>query len=283
MKKIVSFFVCMIFAISLSACRDSGKIAVISREDGSGTRDVFSDFFGLKEKFSDGRVEDETTADSIIANKAGVTLVNVENDEDSIGYVSISSLNSNVSALSIDGVSPTEENVRNGLYRLVRQFSIVAKGRMSAVASDFVDFVLSKQGQHIVDIDYISQNYDSVNYTQDPGSSGKISISGSSSVSPLVEKLAEEYKKINPSVDIEIQESDSTSGISDVSAGRCQIGMSSRKLSAEEEDFGLREIPIALDALAVVVNKKSQICNASKEEISAVYRGAITRWSQFSR
>lgn len=285
-KKLLSIITLMAMLIScVTGCGNSAAfdaendITVVSREDGSGTRGAFIELFGIEEKSSDGTKTDKTTKEAIIANKTDVMLTNVSGDEYAIGYVSLGSLSDSVKALKIDGTEANTQNVKNGTYNVSRPFNIATKGEVSEVTQDFVDYILSKEGQAIVSESYIAveENAPAYNGTKP---SGKIVISGSSSVSPVMEKLKEAYLAVNTNAKIEIQTNDSTSGITAAIDGTCDIGMASRELKESELSQGLTSTAIALDGIAVIVNNSNPIDNLSSEQIKSVFTGNITAWSE---
>ena len=208
----------------------SGAITVISREDGSGTRGAFIELTGVEEKTADGKKVDNTTADAEIANKTDVVLTSVAGNEKAIGYISLGALNDTVKAVKVDGAEATVDNVKAGAYKLSRPFNIATKGEPTGVAKDFISFILSKEGQAVVtDNKYIAVNDAAESFVSD-GSSGQIAVGGSSSVSPVMEKLIEAYKSVNPNASIDLQTSDSTSGMTGAMDGTFAIGMASREL-----------------------------------------------------
>ena len=205
----------------------ANDISVVSREDGSGTRGAFIELFGIEEKDASGEKVDNTTEEANITNSTSVMLSTVADNEYAIGYVSLGSLNDTVKALKVDGAEPTEENIKSGEYKVARPFNIATKGDVSEVAQDFINFILSTEGQAVVsESGYIA--LDNVQAYAGSKSAGKVSIAGSSSITPVMEKLKEAYLKVNPSAEIEIQESDSTTGMTSVADGICDIGMASR-------------------------------------------------------
>ncbi len=256
----------------------SQEINVISREGGSGTRVAFIDLLDIEEKGDDGTSKDRTTKEAIITNKTDVMLINTAGNAYAVGYVSMGSLNDKVKALSIDGVSPTTKNVHNSSYKLTRIFYIAIKEEASGLTKDFIDFILSSDGQAVVDINYISVNANAAAFVSSQPT-GKIVVAGSSSVTPVMEKLREAYLEINPDADIEVQQSDSTAGISGLMEGTCDIGMSSRAL--KEEELGqLTAIPIALDGIAIIVNNANPCTNISSIQARDIFTGDILYWRQ---
>ena len=253
----------------------STAISVLSREDGSGTRGAFVELLGIEMENEDGEDEDMTTVDATITNNTEVMMTTVAGNEYAIGYCSLGSLNDSVKALAIDGVEATTENVANGTYAVSRPFNIVTGDSLSEVAQDFVDFILSADGQAIIeDEGYISVVDGEAFETTQP--SGTISISGSSSVSPVMEVLAEAYEELNPNASIEIQTSDSTTGITNAIEGTTDIGMSSRDL--KDTETGVTATQIASDGIAVIVNLDNPIDGLSSETIQQIYIGEITVW-----
>lgn len=251
----------------------SGAITVISREDGSGTRSAFVELTGVEDDNGDN-----TTVEAEIANKTDVVLTSVAGNESAIGYVSLGSLNDTVKAIQVDGVDATVENVKSGDYTLSRPFNIATKGEPTGVAKDFINFILSADGQAIVEEEgYIKVNDAAEAFTSD-GSEGQIAVGGSSSVSPVMEKLIEAYQAVNPNAKIELQTSDSTSGMTGAMDGTFAIGMASRELK-DEEAAELTGTAIALDGIAVVVNPASSIENLTMDQIKGIYTGEITDWA----
>ena len=251
----------------------SGAITVISREDGSGTRSAFVELTGVEDDNGDN-----TTAEAEIANKTDVVLTSVAGNESAIGYVSLGSLNDTVKAVQVDGVDATVENVKSGDYTLSRPFNIATKGEPTGVAKDFINFILSADGQAIVEEEgYIKENDEAEAFTSD-GSSGQIAVGGSSSVSPVMEKLIEAYKAVNPNAQIDLQTSDSTSGMTGAMDGTFAIGMASRELK-DEEKAELTPTSIALDGIAVVVNPANTITNLTMDQIKSIYTGETTDWA----
>nr|MBO2493513.1 phosphate ABC transporter substrate-binding protein [Clostridia bacterium] len=257
----------------------SREIHVISREEGSGTRGAFVELFGIQQKDSNGNEIDYTTEEARIVNNTAVMMTSVAGDKYSIGYISLGSLNNTVKALKIDGVEPTADNVKSGEYKIARPFIIATKGEISKVVQDFVEFIMSSDGQRVVEENGYIPVLDNPAYSGDKPA-GKIVVAGSSSVSPLMEKLKEAYLAINPNAQIEIQTSDSTTGINSVIDGICDIGMSSRELKESELNAGLNPITIAMDGLVVIVNKGNPADNLTSEQVRAIFTGEITRWSE---
>lgn len=256
------------------------EITVVSRENGSGTRGAFIELMGIEEKGADGTKVDKTTSEAVIANKTDVMLTNVSGDEYGIGYVSLGSLSSSVKAVNVDGVEATAENIKNGSYKVARPFNIATKAEISEVAQDFIDFILSADGQEIV-----SNGYIKVDDTAQPYAgtkpAGKIVVAGSSSVSPVMEKLKEAYLAVNTNAEIELQTSDSTAGMTGAIEGTCDIGMASRDLKDSEKET-LTATAIALDGIAIIVNPANPIENITSENVKDIFTGVKTTWSEIA-
>ncbi len=258
----------------------SGSISVISREDGSGTRGAFVELTKVEEKDADGNKVDNTTTNAVIANSTDVVLNNVAGDTNAIGYVSMGALNDTVKAVKVDGVDATTENVKNGTYAISRPFNVAYSKdeTLSDAAQDFYDFIMSTEGQQIVeDNKYIKIN-ESAEAFESNDASGKVVVAGSSSVTPVMEKLAEAYQKLNPNVTVEVQQSDSTTGMTSAMEGTCDLGMASRELS-DDEAAKLTATAIALDGIAVIVNTENEVSDLSLDQIKQIYVGEITDWS----
>ena len=256
----------------------SGSISVYSREDGSGTRGAFVELFGIEEEDSSGEKVDMTTAAAAITNSTSVMMTSVAGDENGIGYISLGSLNDTVKALDIDGAQPTAANVKSGEYAVARPFNIVTKDGLSDAAQDFIDFIMSSEGQAIVEEEnYISVAENAEAYSGS-GQSGKIVIAGSSSVTPVMEKLAEAYQALNPDVSIEVNQSDSTTGVNMATEGTCDIGMASRELKDSETSAGVEATVIAQDGIAVIVNTNSSVDGLTSDQVKGIFTGEIATW-----
>ena len=254
-----------------------GDITICSREDGSGTRGAFIELFGVEEKDADGNKVDNTTEAAKITNSTSVMLSTVEGDVNAIGYVSLGSLNDSVTAVKIDGAEATAESILAGEYKIVRPFNIATVEEISEAAQDFIDFIMSEEGQAVVtDNGYISVGEPESFAGGDV--EGKVVVAGSSSVTPVMEKLAEAYAEVNDKVEIEVQQSDSTTGMTSAIDGLCDIGMASRELKDSELEAGLTPTVIAQDGIAVIVNNESGITDLSAEQVKAIYTGEITTW-----
>ncbi|MDR2105566.1 MAG: substrate-binding domain-containing protein [Deferribacteraceae bacterium] len=274
MKKVL--VVCLLFGAAAMSYAFSGAISVVSRESGSGTRGAFIELTGVEVRTDAGR-KDMTTKDAIITNKTDVMLSTVAGNPNSIGYISLGSLNSNVKALRVDGVSATVANIKGGTYALKRPFNLAYKGAATAGGADFISFVLSKQGAEVIAKGgYIPVNEIAPDFTSKKVA-GRLIIAGSSSVSPIMEKLVEAYGKLNPALKIEVQTSDSSTGLNNVLNGACDIGMSSRELKSSELEK-LNSVAIAIDGLAVIVNKKNDTDSLTVSEIKDIFTGKKTKW-----
>lgn len=257
----------------------SYDISVITREDGSGTRSAFIELVGIEQKDESGEKVDYTTEEAITMNSTSAVMSTVAGDEYAIGYVSLGSLNDTVKALKVDGAKATEENIKAGTYEVARPFNIATKGELSEVAKDFMDFILSTEGQAVVsESGYIS--LDGVEPYAGSKPAGKVVVAGSSSVSPVMEKLKEAYVNMNPSADIEIQTNDSSTGMSMTSEGTCDIGMASRELKEAEIADGLVGTVIATDGIAVIVNHANTLENIAAEDIKNIYVGDVLTWDE---
>ncbi len=281
MKRIFGVIVILILMFSaLVACGgNNDTITVISREDGSGTRGAFIELFGIEKKDANGVKIDYTIDSADITNSTSVMLTSVAQNKSAIGYISLGSLNDTVKALSIDGAAATAENIKNGAYKISRPFNIATLGTVSSVTQDFISFILSSDGQAVVEkAGYItvsgSEPYTGKNL------SGKIVVAGSSSVTPVMEKLKEAYIAVNKNVTIEIQQSDSTTGMTSTIDGICDIGMASRELKDSEKEKGLQATVIATDGIAVIVNLENSISGMTAEQVRQIYTGELTKWSE---
>ena len=255
-----------------------GPITVISREDGSGTRGAFIELFGIEVKNDAGEKVDMTTDDAEITNSTSVMMTSVAGNTEAIGYISLGSLNDTVKAVKIDGAEATVDNIKSGTYKIARPFNIATKGEVSDVAQDFIKYIMSEDGQKVVeDNGYISQGNDGA--YESAGLSGKVVVGGSSSVTPVMEKLKEAYVALNPDVTIEVQQSDSTTGMTSAIEGVCDIGMASRDLKDSEIEKGLTGTTIAMDGIAVIVNNDSPVEELSSDSVKGIYTGEITDWA----
>lgn len=255
----------------------TSAIAVYSREDGSGTRGAFIELFGVEEKDESGEKVDNTTEEAIITNSTDVMLTSVAGDTYAIGYVSLGSLNDTVKAVKIDGAEATVENIKSGTYKIARPFNIATKGEVSEAAQDFINYIMSGDGQKVIsDNGYIGD--DSAAAFESNGAEGKVVVGGSSSVSPVMEKLIEAYKAVNANVEIELQTSDSTTGMTGAADGTLDIGMASRELKDSETEEGLTATKIAMDGIAVIVNQENPAEDLSSDTVKGIFTGGTTTW-----
>ena len=292
-KKLVTFGLAGAMVLSLlTGCGDSGnsgnsgnsgfdaakEINVLSREDGSGTRGAFIELFGIEEKNEAGEKVDNTIDTAAVTNSTAVMMQSVVGDTYAVGYISLGSLDDSVKAVRIDGAEATVDNIKSGAYKISRPFNIVTKDGVSEAAQDFIDFIMSADGQAVIeDNGYISAS-DGAAYAGGMDS-GKVVVSGSSSVYPVMEKLKEAYLERNPGMTVEIQQSDSSTGVSDAIEGTCDIGMASRELKDSEAEKGVASTVIAIDGIAVIVNKENSVEDLTGAQVKDIYTGNAVVWS----
>ncbi len=284
--KSIAKFLAVMTAAALSAgvlasCGDKGAdndaITIITRESGSGTRGAFVELFEIEEKDADGNKVDKTTDDAVTQKSTSAVITQVSGDENAIGYISLGALNDTVKALKIDGAEATAENVKSGTYKVSRNFNIVTKDTVSDAAQDFMNYILSQEGQQVVtDNKYIAVSDTAAAFTSTKPT-GKVVLVGSTSVSPLMEKLKEAYNVINPDLTIEVQEIDSTAGVKAAIEGTCDIGMASREL--KDTETGVKATAIAIDGIAIIVNKDNETDEMSAENVKKIYTGEVENWS----
>lgn len=301
------FAFCAIFvSFAFASCGGNKKwnansqINVISREEGSGTRGAFIELFGIEKKSADGKKIDFTTDEASVTNSTAVMMTTVSQNQYAIGYISLGSLNDSVKAVKIDGAAATVENIKNGSYKIARPFNVAVKENLSDSAKDFLNYVLSEKGQQIIEenkcikiladepdssVNQISKSAKELASSEDLSPSKtalreKVVVSGSSSVSPVIEKLIESYKAENPDAKIELQTSDSTTGIANAISGTCDIGLASRSLKATELSKGVKEISIAMDGIAVIVNNSNPFSDISKNQVEQIFTGETTKWNE---
>lgn len=255
-------------------------ISVLTREEGSGTRGAFIELLGIEEKNANGKKVDKTIDTAETTNSTSVMITTVQGNKAAIGYISLGSLDkSKVKALKVDGAEAAADNVKSGEYKVARPFNIATKGDATGAASDFIKFILSADGQAVVEKNgYISEG--NTGAYKASGQKGKITIGGSSSVTPVMEKLKEAYVKLNPDVTIDVQQNDSSSGMKGAIDGIYDIGMASRDIKDSEKEAGLSSIKIALDGIAVIVNKDNTLDSITSEQIKNIYTGSLTKWSE---
>ena len=279
MKKLISILLTLTLLMT-NAFALAEEINVISREDGSGTRGAFIELFGIEQKNEAGEKIDYTTDDCDITNSTSVMMTSVAGNDCAIGYISLGSMNDTVKALPIDGAEASVENIKNGTYKVARPFNIATKAEVSDAANDFIAFIMSAEGQAVVETNgYIAVAEDAPAFTGGK-SSGKIVIAGSSSVTPVMEKLKEAYEALNPNVEIELQQSDSSSGMTATMDGVCDIGMASRALKDSETEAGLVPMTIAMDGIAVIVSPENPVEGLTSDQVRDIYMGEITEWSE---
>ncbi len=290
MKKLLTFGLAMTMAMgALTGCGGSdtqtddtadtaGAITVVSREDGSGTRGAFIELFGIEEKNEAGEKVDMTTDMAEITNSTAVMMTTVAGNTAAIGYVSLGSLDDSVKVLEIDGVQATVDNIKNGTYAVARPFNIATGAEVSEAAQDFIGFIMSAEGQAVVEENgYISQGNNGA--YKSTGASGEVIVAGSSSVTPVMEKLKEAYEAVNTNVSVQVQQSDSTTGMTSAIEGMCDIGMASRELKDSELEAGLVPTVIAMDGIAVVVNHENTITGLESAQVKDIFTGKITDWA----
>ena len=276
MKKLFAIVLALALTCAVAFAAE-GTITVMSREDGSGTRGAFVELTGVEQDDVD-----MTTVDAVITNSTAVMLTSVAGDPAAIGYVSMGSLNETVKAVSVDGNAATVEGIKDGSYTLARPFVVTTYGEVGEIAQDLLNYILSAEGQAIInEAGYIAIDDAAEAYTA-AGVSGEITVGGSSSVTPVMEKLAEAYMALNPDVTVVVQQSDSTTGVTGTIEGTVDLGMASRALKAEEEEQGVVGTTIAMDGIAVIVNLENDTENLTTEQIMNIYTGAITDWSELA-
>ena len=291
MKRILSLGLAALMTVfALAGCgADNGTdsnnggtdaISVLTREEGSGTRGAFIELLGIEEKNADGKKVDKTIDTAETTNSTSVMITTVQGNKAAIGYISLGSLDkSKVKALKVDGAEAATDNVKSGEYKVSRPFNIATKGDATGAASDFIRFILSADGQAVVEKNgYISEG--NTGAYKASGQKGKITIGGSSSVTPVMEKLKEAYVKLNPDVTVDVQQNDSSSGMKGAIDGIYDIGMASRDVKDSEKEAGLNSIKIALDGIAVIVNKDNTLDAITSEQIKNIYTGSLTKWSE---
>lgn len=256
------------------------EITVISREEGSGTRGAFVELFGVEEENESGEKVDRTVATADVQTSTGVVLTSVSGNRNAIGYISLGSLNDTVKALQIDGVAPSVAAVKDGSYKIARPFNIAYnEASLSDAAREFIAYILSAEGQQIVEeAGYIPVSENAAAFASS-SASGTVTVSGSSSVTPVMEKLKEAFAAVNANITVEVNMSDSTTGMTDAASGNCDIGMASRALKDSELSSGLTGTQIALDGIAVIVNPENPLTSLSGEQVKSIYVGDATVWA----
>ena len=295
-RKVTAIIGAAVMMMSLAACGSSndggssdggdggsssgGSINVISREDGSGTRGAFVELFGIEQKDESGEKVDMTIPTAEITNSTSVMMTTVAGNKAAIGYISLGSLDETVKAVKIDGAEASVETVKDGSYKVSRPFNIVTKTEgVSEAAQNFIDYIMSAEGQEVINEEgYIGD--DAAEAFAGAAGSGTVTVAGSSSVTPVMEKLAEAYEAINGDVDVQVQQSDSTTGITNAIDGVCDIGMASRAVNDDELSQGVEATVIATDGIAVIVSPDSPIDELTSEQVMQIYTGEVTDWSE---
>ncbi|PKM41550.1 MAG: phosphate ABC transporter substrate-binding protein [Firmicutes bacterium HGW-Firmicutes-9] len=255
-------------------------IVVVSREDGSGTRGAFIELTGVEQKDADGKKVDYTTLDAEIVNSTSVVLQTVAGNVAGIGYISLGSLNDTVKAVQIDGADANVENIKSGAYKVARPFNIATQATVSEAAQAFIDFILSAEGQAVIQDNKYIASVDNAPAFAGSTVAGKVVVAGSSSVTPVMEKLKEAYMALNPNAEIEIQLSDSSTGVKMAIEGNCDIGMASRELKDSELSAGVTPTVIAIDGIAIIVNNDNPISGLSIEQVRQIYVGELLNWAE---
>lgn len=288
MKKHVALFMAMVMmltaGIALAFNADS-EIVVVSREEGSGTRAAFVEITGVEAKNDKGEKVDNTTLDAEIQNATSQVLVSVAGNEVAIGYVSLAALNETVKALKVDGFEANSENIIAGDYPVARPFNLVTKAgvELSEAAADFLAFIMSKEGQAVInENDAIAVVADAPAF-EAKDIEGKVVVGGSTSVEPIMGKLAEAYNALNPKVEIEIQGGGSSTGVNQALEGTFDIGMASRKLKDSEVEKGAENIVIAMDGIAVIVNPENTCEDVSLEQLRQIFTGEVKTWAELGK
>lgn len=279
MKKVFSLVLAMVMLCS-SCAAIAEEINVISREDGSGTRGAFVELFGIEQKNEAGEKIDYTTDECDITNSTSVMMTSVAGNECAIGYISLGSLNDTVKALEIDGAAATVENIKAGVYNVARPFNIATLAETSEAAQEFIHFIMSQEGQEIIENNGYIAAVENAPAFAGTNATGKVVAAGSSSVTPVMEKLKEAYEVLNPNVEIELQQSDSSSGMTSTRDGVCDIGMASRALKDSELEAGLVPMTIAMDGIAVIVSNDNEVTGLTTEQVRSIYMGETTDWSE---
>lgn len=286
MKKLLAAACVGVMTMGLTVCGASAsgefdasrEISVNSREDGSGTRGAFVELFGIQEEI-DGEKVDMTTEEANITNNTAAMMSTVAGDEYAIGYVSLGSLDESVKAVRIDGAEATVDAIKEGTYKVSRPFNIATKEEVSEAAQDFINYIMSTEGQEVVtESGYIA--LDETEAFESNGAEGKVVVGGSSSVAPVMQKLKEAYEEINDKVEIEVQTSDSTTGMNDAISGVCEIGMASRELKDSELEQGLTPVVIATDGIAVIVSKENPTEELTSEQVKGIFTGELLSWEE---
>jgi len=285
-KKLGIMALVLVALVGLSACGGSDEgfatnreINVISREDGSGTRGAFIELIGLQVTGTDGSVVDMTTSEAYIANGTSIVMGSVAANTYAIGYVSLGSLNDTVRAVPIDGILPSITTVQDGSYPLFRAFNIAVPFEVNDLTQDFIDFILSAEGQAVAEgRGYVPVDSQALAYAGAHGMTGRVVVLGSTSIAPVMERLKEAYEAINPGTTVEVQSAGSSAGINAARQGTADIGMASRDLS-QAELAEVNSVTIAFDGVAVITHNDNPATTLSSEEVRQIFAGEVTRWS----
>lgn len=291
-KILAAMLATMTMTVALVGCGNNGAsdkggdtaskdIYVVSREEGSGTRGAFVELMGIEQKDENGEKVDYTIDTAEITNSTSVMVTTVQGNDAAIGYISLGSYDSSkVKAVKVDGAEATTENVKNGTYKVSRPFNIAITEDASDAAQDFINYILSTEGQAVItEAGYIA--LDDTKEYESNGASGEILVGGSTSVAPVMEKLIEAYANVNSDVEVKLTTSDSSTGMSSTADGTYDIGMASRELKDSEKESGLTGIQIALDGIAVIVSRdNTAVDNLTSEQIMKIYTGEVTNWSE---
>ena len=283
MKKIITVALILTMVLTMAACggnntdgegEGGNPITVVSREDGSGTRGAFTELMGIMVDDVDN-----TTPNAEISQSTSVVVTTVAGNKNAIGYISLASLDDSVKAIKVDGIEPTVDNIKAGTYPVSRPFLVVTNDKLNDLTKDFIGFIMSSEGQTVITEDgCIAVDDEAAAYETKSGLKGKIAVGGSTSVAPVMQKLADAYKAINPDVEIEIQQTGSGAGITATIEGAVDLGMSSRELKDEEKDKGIEGLTIAMDGIAVIVNKENTVEDLTSEQIRQIFTGEVTEW-----
>lgn len=283
MKKIITVALILTMVFTMAACGASNTdgegeggspITVVSREDGSGTRGAFTELMGIMVDDVDN-----TTPNAEISQSTSVVMATVAGNKNAIGYVSLASLDDSVKAIKVDGVEATVDNIKAGTYPVSRPFLVVTNDKLNDLTKDFIGFIMSSEGQAVIAEDgCIAIDDEAASYETKSGLKGKIAVGGSTSVAPVMQKLADAYKAINPDVEIEIQQTGSGAGITATIEGAVDLGMSSRELKDDEKAKGIEGMTIAMDGIAVIVNKENTAEDLTSEQIRQIFTGEVTEW-----
>lgn len=289
-------------AISPLVFAQEGPITVISREDGSGTRGAFVEIVGVE----DENGNDLTTTEATIQNQTSGVMQAVGNDPQAMGYISLGSLDDTVKAVNVDGAEASAEAIVAGDYPIARPFLLAwnAEEELSEVSADFLNFIHSQEGQTVVEEEgYIAvtesgsqaegEETEAAEETEgasgaaslpnyEPageGLEGTIEIVGSTSVTPIMERLAEVYGEYQNGVEINVSSVGSSAGIEAAINGTADFGMSSRALD-EDEAGQVNSEEIAIDGIAVIVNLDNPVEELSLDTIRSIFLGEITAWEE---